>query len=715
MNRWRLPLCFLAVVVVGLAWAIYTDHAWEDYYITYRVSKNLATGHGLTFTVGERVHAFTSPLGVLLPTLASLLTLNSSDAAALWLFRLMSIAALGGAAVLLWRTLLALRVNRWAAVLLVALLATDTKIVDFSTNGMETGILLLFLAYALHAMFARSRLQALHLGLAWAGLMWTRPDAFVYAGALALGMLLFRPAQPMIAGRWRLLRTFVIAALVAGACYAPWFLWAWWYYGSPLPHTIVAKGLFRDSSLPAVLEQFVRFPLGIFRGTSTLPATFMPPYELSAGWPPFVAAVSWAVSLAILPLWLIPVVRWEARVTAFGFAAGQFYLTGIIGFPVPWYIPVVSLLGFVTIALVFAQALNGAALLERVRPADYRAAAIRRASWMVAGGLVMGSAVLSASAAYSLRWQQRLIERGNRQPIGEWLRSHAGSPEESVFLEPLGYIGFYSGLKMLDYPGLSSPEVIAARRRAEGRSYPDCWAELVRDLQPDWLVLRDYEAYAIRSRDRTLLKDIYQRAAVFDVRDRIRSIRRLPARKYLLNDAHFEVYRRHAAKEAVPTRAPEQVPIVLADLLRAEALDQVGFSNGVFGAHAPSLLACRVPAGARAIIGRFGIAGGAYADPENGTDGAEFRVELLGVDGNRTELFQQLLRPLIRPEDRGAIDLEVELPPGAEGEVEFIISPGPAGDSNFDWTFWENLHFEVPQEEATPVQQQVLTTRPVER
>ena len=62
--RW---LIFAGVFVLALAFAAFTQHAWEDYYITYRVSKNLATGHGLVYTVGERVHAFTSPLNVLLP------------------------------------------------------------------------------------------------------------------------------------------------------------------------------------------------------------------------------------------------------------------------------------------------------------------------------------------------------------------------------------------------------------------------------------------------------------------------------------------------------------------------------------------------------------------------------------------------------------------------------------------------------------------------
>jgi len=52
-----------AELLVGLVFAAFTQHAWEDYWITFRVSRNLATGHGLVFTPGERLHSFTSPLG----------------------------------------------------------------------------------------------------------------------------------------------------------------------------------------------------------------------------------------------------------------------------------------------------------------------------------------------------------------------------------------------------------------------------------------------------------------------------------------------------------------------------------------------------------------------------------------------------------------------------------------------------------------------------
>lgn len=47
-------LIFTGVFAITLLFAAFTRHAWEDYYITYRVSKNLATGHGLVYTVEKR-------------------------------------------------------------------------------------------------------------------------------------------------------------------------------------------------------------------------------------------------------------------------------------------------------------------------------------------------------------------------------------------------------------------------------------------------------------------------------------------------------------------------------------------------------------------------------------------------------------------------------------------------------------------------------------
>src|SRR5687767_14454621 len=95
----RLPFYFgLAAVAVSLAFAAFTGHAWEDYFITFRASLNLATGNGLVFQPGERVHSFTSPLGTLIPALFAIGGGTDADHVALralWGLRILSALALG--------------------------------------------------------------------------------------------------------------------------------------------------------------------------------------------------------------------------------------------------------------------------------------------------------------------------------------------------------------------------------------------------------------------------------------------------------------------------------------------------------------------------------------------------------------------------------------------------------------------------------------------
>lgn len=72
LRRLLLIAGLTGVLGLCLGWAAVTSHVWEDFWITFRSSKNLAAGHGLVFNPGDRLHTFTSPLGVLLPAAASL-------------------------------------------------------------------------------------------------------------------------------------------------------------------------------------------------------------------------------------------------------------------------------------------------------------------------------------------------------------------------------------------------------------------------------------------------------------------------------------------------------------------------------------------------------------------------------------------------------------------------------------------------------------------
>lgn len=307
---------------------------------------------------------------------------------------------------------------------------------------------------------------------------------------------------------------------------------------------------------------------------------------------------------------------------------------------------------------------------------------------------MFGAGLVLLAAAYQLRLQQRIIEDGHRRQIGTWLREQAQSPADTVFLEPLGYIGFFSGLKMLDYPGLCSPEVVAARKRASSPSYPFCWSELIMDLHPRWLVLRPYEATAIREREPLILERHYELARRFDVAEKVAAISFLPGRGYLVNDAVFEVYRR---RDGWPTEAI-LTPIGARVLTRNQSWTGPAYDSGDnLAVHAPSVVEFVKPNRANSLSGGFGIFEGAYTEHIPGTDGAVFQVCFIDGQGKSQLLFERTINPRTTPEDRGLQPLRVELPEGIDGRIELSISTGEAGNHEFDWTYWSRLALETPR------------------
>ncbi|MEO7599647.1 MAG: hypothetical protein ABIV50_11985 [Opitutus sp.] len=685
-------IVFGLLFTIGMVWATYTQHVWEDFYITYRASKNLATGNGFTFTVGERVHSYTSPIGGLLPALASLLTGNSSDRVALWLFRLMSTAAYAGAGAFLWRLARRMYVGLLPAVFLVAMVATDAKMIDFSTNGMEAPFVLLFLTWTFYALFVVPPRATLHLGLAWGGLMWSRPDSFIYIGALALGTLLFSRARPFLATRVSMLKQFFAAGGITALLYAPWLIWAWSYYGSPIPHTIVAKGLFKPvMTFGGFVKAIGDFPFKIVRDGASLATTFMPPYGVTTGWHPWAVKTSFGLALIALVLWIVPKVRWEVRVVSFAFTIGHFYLNYLAGFHSPWYLPTLTLLAFMAITTVLSQ-------LDVVSASRVQLDRIGRTGWRraligVATLLPVSALVLTGFAAFEMKCSQSLSEDGNRRVLGQWLKANAATPHDTVFLEPLGYIGFFSGLKMYDYPGLCSPEVVAVRRKIPRiGNYTEHWPELIAYLAPDWVVMRDSEIEVVSRNAPELLTKYYQRQRVFDVRDKIKAMPFLPGRGYLDFDAHFEVFRRNA--EISRSDFPIHAPITVPSLIEKQSwTGPAYFSEGHIAAHAPSLISTEVPTSARKIIGSFGFFPGSYEKPQDSTEGADFTVTLVAKDGSKREIFTTRLNPKENPDHRGDQWFSVEVPASEGSTVEFTTNPLPGKSNAYGWTYWKGLNF----------------------
>lgn len=518
----RLPAVLAALAtVVCLAFAAYTRHAWEDYLITFRASLNLASGHGLVYQPGERVHSFTSPLGTLLPAIFALGGGEGIETRALWGLRLVSAAAIATAVHLIVRHLGRDGMAAHFAALAALLCVFDPKIVDFAVNGMESGLLVFFVIWCWAALAGGRGPVA--IGLAVAGLQWTRPDGFVFATALGLAWWALGdgPARERFARLGR-------AAAIAFVLYLPWLLFAWGYYGSPIPHTIIAK----QSLVPVMdeLRAIALYPVRLFTGRAVLGEIFLPAYWFFGGWPGGLTWFSRVLATGAALAWLWPALPRAGRVASAALFLGGLYVEYIPRSP--WYYPAWQALAVVSWGYLFGQ------LTQSRRPAAPPFSILAPVTRILGLSFVIVQLGLFAAVALQMRTQQTVIENGHRREIGLWLRNQARSGDR-VYLEPLGYIGYYSGLKMLDHPGLSAREVVAARR--EGYRHH---AAIIRRLEPEWLILRPDQIDTIQAEDPALLSAHYAVARVFDVRADINAASLLPGRGYLYFDAVFVVYAR---------------------------------------------------------------------------------------------------------------------------------------------------------------------------
>jgi hypothetical protein len=666
-QKGRLPIWFMAaMMLMPLAYVCYTGQIWEDYFITFRYSQNLCDGLGAVYNPGERVHGFTSPLGMLLPALAYLATGRSSYPAALWAFRLISVIAYGGGGLLIWRALRASRGGYFTAMAFAILYLFEAKSVAFSINGMETGLMLFWLACGLSLMGSGAG-RWLPRGLVWAGLMWTRPDGCVYIMALAVGELSLRgPGRKSLAAS--LLKSAAIAALV----YSPWFAWTCWYYGSPIPQTLLAKAPLPTTNLIGRLLTIVR------RLPERAEAIFAPVYYPflwnSPRW------IGWFCRLLALCAglyWLLPSRDLRARVASFCFMVLTFYFCYMeVAFP--WYLPPAALCGMVVLT----------SIIGRLSQAEQITWAARPALVMVAAGCLY----LFIVTAYMMKVQQNEIEWGLRAPIGRWLGEHARD-SETVYLEAIGYIGFFSHAHIVDFPGLISPQVTRLRRERHLT-----FGSLIDALHPDWTVFRPQEVPGVFATSPAFRTE-YAPLKEFNTATRLASFTWLPGQSFLEFDANYIISKRVAdasartmsvelQRDAIEYNRPHY-PMMRTPPIMVRS--QVDFGPAMY--HEQPVLfvqpegsaTFQVPKGATKLSARFGI-----IPPRQGNvEAVTFLAEFFPKKGGSRQIFDRQLDPTRAAGDGGYQDLETDLP-GEQGTIVLWTREG-VGPKGGGRPFWNKV------------------------
>lgn len=476
-----------------LAFALYTRQAWEDFYISFRHSVHLVTDGQLTYHLGERIQGFSSPFNALLGALAYWLSGRSGVEESLWVLRAFSLVFLFLTARQLGRCLTEQgRGATVTAAVVVLLLGIESKTAAFAMNGMETPFFVFFVLASFTALTTPPAPRPLAIGTLWAGLLWCRPDGLVFVGLLSAAYLFFDDAATRLK-----LRRLLAAGAIAAVMYVPWLWFATVYYGSPIPQPVVAKAHASGAwSVAGVLGKLAGFP-------KTASLIFLPPYAQYDSWP-VIDSGFLVLGILVCILWLIPNVSIQSRMASFVVAGGVLYLS-LIGRTFPWYLPPLYAL---SLPCLYELCAGGRGMTQ---PSGARRAWPSQFLMMLVGvGLLYGFVGYTRAAAALFE----VNERGNRIPIGRWLRKHA-SPGDSVYLECPGFIGFYSGLRILDFPGLVSPEVATVVAESGPWMHRVGWA-----LRPDWMVLRPSEFAMFKQGIGEPFARTYAVAAVFDVRTR---------------------------------------------------------------------------------------------------------------------------------------------------------------------------------------------------
>ena len=484
----------LAACLLRLFFWYYTGRTWEDALITVLHSENAVNGLGLThYHPGQPpIHGFTSPLSVLIPLAGDLVHAGWG----LLLLKLVS-ALIVIPTILLAASIAghpSFKLNVWLVYLLCGYLAFEHHQILWGMGGMETQVAVFVLFLTLYTALNEDYTA---LGISMALCVYARPDFVLFLIPVVLYVFLTKRAA--------LLKTLVIA----GVLYAPWLLFTTLYYGSPVPHTIVAKSL--GYSLWSKYAPLFSHDFWSHTWERIYDHIFLLLGLGFAGHGPILKlADNGLISRICLAIILAGTVAMAFRFHKFyiiplgSLVIYSIYYIYLVPVVFEWYLVPFSAMN--CLILVFALG----ALFDILVPPAW----IPTLSKVVCVAYIVPFIAVTPSM---FKWEkgiQEYVETPVRKSIGEYLFTHK-KPGETVGSESLGYLAYYSRMPVYDYPGLANLAVTDFMKRDP---HPGSLYRMLAAFKPDWILLRWHEwegFYGGEPLNDTFMKTSYQLEKAF--------------------------------------------------------------------------------------------------------------------------------------------------------------------------------------------------------
>lgn len=449
LTRYGERLFLVGLALLGL-WqtARFYDSTYDDVFLAYRYAQNLVAGCGFVFNPSENFLATPAPLFVFLLAVAKKI-LGFLDIVQIG--GLISGTSLTLCALFIY--LLARRFGQRLVGVVAAFFVLFNPLIVMTLGG-ETPIYLMLASAAFYSYF---RERFLLTGFILALAVMNRGEAVVLVAMLFGYDLLTRRKIP-----WGAIGIFLVTL-------APWLIFSFLFFGSPLTHSLGAKIAQRRAGLPPFIPRAIFWVREVVFQNNRLIVAFVPPIALGA------LGCLWKARK-----WL-PFFAWIAAQTA-----------GYLVLDLPfyhWYIAHIGL-GLAVLAGL------GVAVPLWLKPFEVnraKIAGILDSSSGVRLARGIGIALVSLCLILSASVVVQAVEAYNRgQPnpsnyiyakTGKWLAEHTPPTASVAYLE-IGQIGYYSNRKIMDVLGLVTPG--AAKRVAKGDFL---WVYLA--YQPDYIIYND--------------------------------------------------------------------------------------------------------------------------------------------------------------------------------------------------------------------------------
>lgn len=412
-ERAAVPL----MVVAGAAWFLHAEHLiagrWgyslDDSWIYATFARNLASGQGYAFNPGEHVAGATGPLYVFILAL-----LYSLFRDVIWPAKILGLLCLCASCLVIYETMRRIDPTSRVKPLLAGLLvAVSPPLLWGSLSGMEIPVYLLLACLGVYFYVCEKWTLAV---LCWSVGIWLRPDGLF----LVLLGLLVRPKLSLKNS----VGPATAAALVIGACLGFNYIDA----GRLLPNSVAVKTHFGGIQLAGewsmVKEWADLWGVSMRPGRGGMQAVLLLPAMV----------VGALTMLRRLPAIVAYVLFFPLVFALSGASGGQFgrYIVHVIPFGV--------LLAVVGLGRASQRALHTRS----------------RAGILVLGVLCLGwQAYVARKVGVSHGWNVQNIN-GMHRYVAEATR-RATSPGDTVAVNDVGAMGYFSGCYVVDLVGLVSP------------------------------------------------------------------------------------------------------------------------------------------------------------------------------------------------------------------------------------------------------------------